>query len=447
MRFLTKLLAGLSGKAAAPRGKTGPDQAGIRQGAADALAAAEAEAPLWAAMERARLAPPLSARLVLQVPVPAHARDDTGNRRSWIGGAPRLPKDVGWPQSDGRDMVFVAQIACAALPPGLWGGLGPRQGWLVVFLCPRTERPRVIHTMQAGVQHPEPALQPRVWFQPFRGDLARPVPAAWPVDVVEVAAGQAAVVRHVMNAEGGLPVHDAARLLLDDPAYGPFDAVTVRAFLQAVRMDMEDGLTQWQKIKPSKPADAETNAAMAAATAAELEKLAGLESALALPAGDAALDPDRVLVFRTGMQGVIKHYGIRCQPDDPEIEQRSFRAAQSPILSYHPQPIWRRYLPVVERRLANLHATGASLTAAQAAVWVPFWAHVAANEAAAMGHVPAEDPGVPVGPGTGRLALLELPSSAHFDWNWGDLHNIVLSIPESDLAQGRFDRVERHITT
>src|SRR5262249_5692101 len=62
--------------------------------------------------------------------------------RSWLGGLARMPESVAWPlgrttEYPERGLIplhFVAQIACADLPPDLWGGLGPREGWLLMFL-------------------------------------------------------------------------------------------------------------------------------------------------------------------------------------------------------------------------------------------------------------------------------------------------------------------------
>lgn len=55
--------------------------------------------------------------------------------RSWLGGLPMMPDNTPWPRTDdGAPMQFVAQIACADLPPGLWSGHGPRKGWLLAFV-------------------------------------------------------------------------------------------------------------------------------------------------------------------------------------------------------------------------------------------------------------------------------------------------------------------------
>jgi uncharacterized protein YwqG len=56
-----------------------------------------------------------------------------GPETSWIGGNPKLPDPFRWPSRDGQPYQFLCQINCATLPKELWGGLGPRTGWLAFF--------------------------------------------------------------------------------------------------------------------------------------------------------------------------------------------------------------------------------------------------------------------------------------------------------------------------
>ncbi|MCX9146731.1 DUF1963 domain-containing protein [Erythrobacter sp. WG] len=61
--------------------------------------------------------------------------------RSWIGGLPMMPEHIAWPrlindEKDGDEEEpchFICQIALADCHPDLWGGLGPREGWLLLF--------------------------------------------------------------------------------------------------------------------------------------------------------------------------------------------------------------------------------------------------------------------------------------------------------------------------
>lgn len=53
----------------------------------------------------------------------------------WVGGNPALPDPFHWPGRGGQPYQFLCQINCASLPPALWGGLGPRTGWLAFFMA------------------------------------------------------------------------------------------------------------------------------------------------------------------------------------------------------------------------------------------------------------------------------------------------------------------------
>jgi hypothetical protein len=66
----------------------------------------------------------------LRARVPARPH---GPEESWIGGDPKLPDPFRWPSRDGQPYQFLCQINCATLPKELWGGLGPRTGWLAFF--------------------------------------------------------------------------------------------------------------------------------------------------------------------------------------------------------------------------------------------------------------------------------------------------------------------------
>ncbi|MGH0255226.1 DUF1963 domain-containing protein [Sinorhizobium meliloti] len=84
-------------------------------------------------------------RLVPQVPL-----RDVERPRSWLGGAPAMAEHIAWPQIDGRNANFLCQICCADLPSDLWGGLGPRHGWLTFFIHPTDYAVRVLHLSEMG---------------------------------------------------------------------------------------------------------------------------------------------------------------------------------------------------------------------------------------------------------------------------------------------------------
>ncbi|MFC6654209.1 DUF1963 domain-containing protein [Roseibium salinum] len=147
----------------------------------------------------------ISVILRRQVPI----RDDEPPR-SWLGGLPMMPENVSWPKSTSRDypgrdpmpLHFLAQICCADLPEEVWGGLGPRVGWLLFFIDPNTCEPtgdegcKVLHTLEPGVERQPPAeigpVHDGVYAGPsydYVEDVGE-VPKSWrrwPVELVTVA--------------------------------------------------------------------------------------------------------------------------------------------------------------------------------------------------------------------------------------------------------------------
>lgn len=141
--------------------------------------------------------------LVLRRQVPP--RDEAP--RSWLGGLPMMPDGVDWPRAVSPERIdegevplhFVAQIACADFPDDLWAGLGPRSGWLLLFLNPLDSQGddprlfRLLHTDALGDERQPPAdIRPVVTEDLADGDYlwcAAPadIPTTWrrwPVDLV-----------------------------------------------------------------------------------------------------------------------------------------------------------------------------------------------------------------------------------------------------------------------
>lgn len=124
--------------------------------------------------------------------------------RSWLGGLPMLPDGIEWPRGVNPEkrgegevpLHFIAQIACADLPPELWGGLGPRAGWLRLFLngnsCDNEDRGlwRLVHSAELGSERQPPADIGVIHDGMYTGGAAwtqsKSVYPRWPVDLVKV---------------------------------------------------------------------------------------------------------------------------------------------------------------------------------------------------------------------------------------------------------------------
>lgn len=122
-----------------------------------------------------------------------------------------MPEHVAWPRSISaefpergeRPLHFVAQVACADLPPQLWGGLGPRHGWLLLFIDPNQYQPdgpdalRVVHIEALGPERAAPVDLGPVDDGEHRGSddyeycrSPADIPSTWrrwPVDLIAVA--------------------------------------------------------------------------------------------------------------------------------------------------------------------------------------------------------------------------------------------------------------------
>lgn len=127
---------------------------------------------------------PLVVRLVQQIPL-----RDVERPRSWLGGAPAMAEHIPWPQIDGRNANFLAQICCADLPDDLWDGLGPRDGWLAFFIHPTDYAVRVLHLDEMGPWRQGPGdLTIADWSTslPYGKSQLKQIDAwpRWPVDLM-----------------------------------------------------------------------------------------------------------------------------------------------------------------------------------------------------------------------------------------------------------------------
>lgn len=103
--------------------------------------------------------------------------------RSWIGGCPSLPPDREVPKVNGKSPVFLAQICCSDLPQNTWGGVGPRDGWLVFFVTAKLPfEAIVLHTRTLGEKRNLDAGVSRYWKWNCRGEThGEPV---WPIELI-----------------------------------------------------------------------------------------------------------------------------------------------------------------------------------------------------------------------------------------------------------------------
>ncbi|WP_133121895.1 DUF1963 domain-containing protein [Pleomorphomonas carboxyditropha] len=120
--------------------------------------------------------------------------------RSWLGGLPMMPESVAWPRAgDGAPLHFIAQIDCADLPINLWNGLGPHNGWLLLFVevlqledLSADGAVQVLHIDQLGAERQPPEDMSTVRHSMsdligYKAEFRPGVPKMWrrwPVDLV-----------------------------------------------------------------------------------------------------------------------------------------------------------------------------------------------------------------------------------------------------------------------
>lgn len=438
---------------------------------------------------QARAAPRVTARLVPQVPIV-----DAGAADAWLGGGARLAPGMDWPVIDGARLQLLAQINCAKLPAKLWGGLGPRRGWLAIFVHPETLEPTVLHFASAGDFKPSPPIGADCNMLGYSGRKDAKACGytgtfpCWPARIEQVLTSQDAPrgphggsISHVRYAQR----HD----FVDDGRW-PFD------WASAAKM-IDRALSELERVMPASEAPAawfaptalETSLqaiAVAKAAGSDAETIAGLEVRHGEMVANAAVHAHRV---EHGASVVAMLKLLKQRIADMASRQAFSEAAMAPVLAelqalqwMHRRvpPFYRNGTKLTELKRAAegceafllpltthdsaavptwVHAFETDLLAACKPVYLAdptalparlradceeVWASQAAESGGGIGHVPwcyvhefdeRED-----------VTLLELPSSDLIGWQWGDVDNIVITLERAALARGDFSRARMQIT-
>ena len=427
---------------------------------------------------------PLSVRLVPQIPI----RDQKAPR-SWLGGRPRLPPAMPWPEIDGTPCDFIAQIALADLPAELWHGLGPRAGWLALFLHPTSYRGHLLVIPELGPARdaPNPPAEKDGWYNPYgwrRKDavqqryLLRALPE-WPVDVVVSPAGE--------TSEEEAPRDGLSMSLyktgfdLADPAYHPFDWAGMRALADSALAALEfrygreipspnpleqqlaglearlaAGAPPAEAGKQPEPYTGDKIAEMKHRAAALRELIpASAEarrlgvSALAAvrqiateihdQAGRLPFTPQRAQALLARMQAIHWMHVARLRDPQGRPGAELIEPRVLPITVHHPDAgLFGWDYHVLHFDMARHAYCGdiASVPAATRALYEPLWRDLATKSAPQLGgfpraHVSAFAPETDV-------VVLEVPSSQLMGWQFGDVDDLVLLMTREQVAAGRF---------
>lgn len=373
-------------------------------------------------------------RLIPQIPP-----RDAIMRTSWLGGRPRLPGTIEWPKIDGRDADFIAQIACADLPPALWNGLGPRTGWLAFFANPDNGEAIALHLAEDGPPRDAPRAIGPAYFRPHGIDTAvlsalaiRALPE-WPVDIV--------------TSDDAIPPAEAVEALLAadydiaDPAFHPFDWSTMLAMAGI----LEDRVLSLPNDIDT-PEDASDELAQAAEDAAKANR-------------DAAERLREIIAIIRESASAGSHFA----PSDATAVMAALHAIRWSRVSAHPDPeggedrVETLALPLTRRRPDGDLWTGAyrnllfdharhaycanpdRLSAPARGFFEPLWQAMAAAGVASIGGIPSR-PAAGFDPER-DATMLELLPNALLGLAQRDGASIILALRKADLATGEFSKI------
>jgi len=387
-------------------------------------------------------------RLVPQIPL-----RDAISTNSWLGGRPRLPEGMPWPQIDDEPADFLAQIDCASLPAALWDGLGPRDGALAFFIHRRGYHMQVLHLRDTDVAVPPPLAldDPDGWFGPHGGvrfgDLepfaVRAFPE-WPVDLVAVGPGDADPRVEGDPNEIGAMLYNRSYDIAD-PAFHPFDWGSMTAMVAILEM-RPDRLRPAGTPAPGASAEEIVALEQRAAINREARDRAGEIIAIVREsaAKEAFLASDASAVM-TALHAI--HWAKAVHRIDPETGAETHETITLPLTTHRADAnLWvHDYQTILFDRAKHAWcAKPDSLSAPMRAFYEPYWRDLAACEMAAIGHEPFryvhdydEDR---------DAVLLELPTSGLMSRMFGDCDNLVVTIDKADLAVGDFSRLRVQVS-
>lgn len=390
---------------------------------------------------KARSADRASAILTPIVPIRSTEMD------SWFGGKPKLPKDVAWPEKNGKSLCFACQINLASLPMGVWSGIGLREGWLAVFLHPETAEAAVLHVRGEVEERDGPGQMSAQWartYAPYAAESKTYFLPRWPVKIEEgrprsaSASNRAAIWKDVKPDLANAEIH-------------PFDTASLSTLLDNVEeflVGQLKHLCRRPAMKKLREKDLEWNQETKAIAFQSLEDFYKVEGLLAR--SRYRFDHENVAALLPTIAN-LPIYEENYLKDDDEgycvLEYRHSSLNELPTLSPVSPMWWERYTSKLYWLCINAYTKDPNvLHPAMRERMEQMWGQDAKGFHGAMGHAPRGHIYTPHGPDTDTEVLLELPTSQMQGWIWGDTYSIVLTIKRQALARGDFSEIERDIT-
>jgi hypothetical protein len=430
-------------------------------------------------MVEARGREPLLVRLAPQVPV-----RDRDEAVGWIGGGARLPAGMDWPATGDSAHQLLVQVDCSRLPAGLWEGLGPRHGWLAIFLDPQTVKAKVLHFPDAGEFRSSPPALKSCSILGYDGAKRAEASnytwgfARWPIDIIPVAhgrddpyqAGKSQIrheryrTRHDIVAEHRWPFDWSTAQMMMDSALSAYEgrgskglpdflkpealAKSKQAIVDAERAGAASEQLADVRINHNERcamvAVLEFNSTNCAAI---VDRLRALKAKVETMAASEAFSSDAIGTVMAEMKAMVWMH-ISVPPpfrDGKQLSgaQRPTEGVQTfalPLTTHDPSaaPSWvfdfeTRLLEAAKQVYLQ---DPTALPPALVADCEEVWRDHAACEMVSMGHVPQGY--VHEYDETEDVTLVELPSSNLIGWMFGDVDHLVITIKKTDLSRGDF---------
>lgn len=433
-------------------------------------------------MIAARGKEPLSVRLVPQVPVTNRSLSG-----AWIGGGALLPQDMAWPEIDDSALQLLVQVDCSLLPAELWEGLGPRSGWLAIFLDPKTIEAKAFHFSDAESYRLSPPVDKDSHIAGYDGRKRARASGytwgflRWPVDIVPVIDGKDDP-RNDRRSTIGQLAYDRPHDLVTEQCW-PFDWATTQLMMDMALEAYERQLPKGQSdfLTPEALSRAEIAVAEAETSGKDAEEVARMRinlderramaaiSEFAATYGPSVVERLRELRARVSAMALSRTFSVeaivplladmqsmtwmhkRVPPtyrDGRKVSdslrlQEGVQVFTLPLTTHHPSanPSWVHPFEtqLMEAAKPIYLETSDVLPPTLVALCETIWGDQATSEMGGMGHVPWRY--VHEFDEETEVTLVELPTCYLVGWVFGDVDNLVITIKKADLARNDFSKV------
>jgi len=369
-----------------------------------------------------------------------------GHSAGWFGGNAELPQGTAWPEQDGQKLLFVGQINLAALPHDIWSGMGPRDGWLGIFLPGKGEfKPTVMHFDGPLAETKAPAPNSAAWTRNFNFDEPRTFALPrWPI-LVETRKGNA-----LHEALSPAPAAKPQQETILDPAYHPFDRDTMSLLFEALGENvtfLAKDIIRFpgmKKLRSDHESWFERMRPMMLETFTRFFEIEGRMRTFS------KFTQSEITGFINEL-AQLNAYDRQYYKND-EDGYCELKLRETKLLEWQPERSdlrrwWWRYNSGLTNHAIKAYTQDPNLLSPALLSRVQDqWQSQTSDGLGAMGHAPSGHIYTPHGPDSPNEVLLELHTSQLTGWIWGDCYSLVLLIDRKALQCGDFSSIMVDIT-